>query len=111
MSHEGFVDFLSAARDSSAVLARYSQRNIAQVVYHAKLDGFDFSTDDMADVIGILEANVIVNKDRDPFDGTSRLWRSMWGVSFLDYLVNHVVRRHTSEELRSLIKRQQWGGA
>ena len=109
MSQESFLKFLSAARDNAAMLTRYNQRNLSQLLFHAKNEGFDFTVKEVADVVGKLEANVILTKDRDPFDGTSRLWRQMWGRYHLEYLVNHVVRRHTNEELWSLIGQHKPG--
>lgn len=106
MSQESFMKFLLAVRGSAALLARYNQRNLSQLLFHAKNEGFEFTAEDMAEVIGKLEANVILNKDQDPFDGTSRLWREMWGRYHLEYLVNQVVRRHTDEELELLIKQR-----
>jgi hypothetical protein len=103
MVQENFLKFLLAARDNTVVLTRYNQRNLSQLLFHAKNEGFDFTAEEMAEVIGKLEANVIVTKDQDPFDGTSRLWREMWGRSHLEYLINHVVRRYTDEELWSLL--------
>jgi hypothetical protein len=108
MSQESFMQFLTGARDNTAMLTSYNQRNLSQLLFHAKNDGYDFTAEDMAAVAGKLEANVILNKDRDPFDGTSRLWRHMWGKCHLEYLVKHVAERHTNEELQSFIaKREQ----
>lgn len=103
VSQQSFLEFLAAARGSAAVLVRYNRRNLSELLFHAKNEGFDFTAEEVADVIGKLEANVIITKDRDPYDGTSRLWREMWGRRHLEYLVNHVVDRHTDEELRSLV--------
>lgn len=103
MSQENVLNFLMAARHSAAMLARYNQRNLSELLFHAKNQGFDFTAADLAEVAGKLEASVILSKDQDPFDGSSRLWRNMWGQYHLEYLVNHVVRRHTDEELQSLI--------
>jgi Nif11 domain len=103
MSQESVLKFLSAAQESAAVLARYNRRNLSELLFHAKNEGFDFTADELAEVIGKLEANVILSKDRDPYDGTSRLWRQMWGRRHLEYLIDHVVDRHTDEELRSLV--------
>src|SRR3954466_2364449 len=50
MSKEGFLKFLLAARDDQAMLARYDQRNLSQLLFHARSEGFDFSADDVADV-------------------------------------------------------------
>lgn len=104
MSQESFLKFLSAVRDSPAVLTSYNQRNLSQLLFHAKNDGFDFTAGDVAEVAGKLEANVILTKDHDPFNGSSRLWREMWGKCHLEYLVNHVVKRHTGAELQSLVQ-------
>jgi hypothetical protein len=103
MSQESFLEFLSAARGNAAVLARYNRRNLSELLFQTKNEGFDFTAEEVAELIGKLEANVILTKDRDPYDGTSRLWREMWGRRYLEYLVNHVVSRHTDEELRSLV--------
>jgi len=103
MSQDNVLKFFLAARDSAAMLACYDGRNLAQLLFHAKIDGFDFTATELADAVGRLEASVIVNKDRDPYDGSSRLWRSMWGHRHLEYLIESVVRRHTDAELRSLV--------
>ncbi|MFN0069968.1 MAG: Nif11-like leader peptide family natural product precursor [Chloroflexota bacterium] len=104
MSHSNVVKFLTAARTSAALRARYHQRNLAQLVFQAKNDGFDFSADELADVVGKLEANVILNLDHDPFDETSRLWREMWGRTHFEYLLTSVVSRHSDQELQALIE-------
>ncbi|MFO1156921.1 MAG: hypothetical protein U1E43_09210 [Rhodospirillales bacterium] len=51
---------------------------------------------------GRIEASIILSKDRDPYDGTARLWRQMWGRYHLGYLVEQV-RRHTDTELAALL--------
>jgi hypothetical protein len=103
VSRKSFLEFLLAARDDPAIRARYNPRDLTQLVFHARNDGFDFSAGDVADVVGALEANVIVAKDRDPFDARSRLWRRMWGEYHLEYLVDSVVRRHSDDELWSIV--------
>jgi len=102
MSRASCVDFLIAIRDDPARRTVYTSRNLPQLLFHAKNDGFDFTATELADVAGALEASVILNKDQDAFDGTSRLWRHMWGRTHLDYLVTRVVSRHTDEELRDI---------
>lgn len=103
MSQQRFLDLLLAARENPELLARFDRRNLAQLLFHAKNEGYDFTAEDVANVAGQLEASVILNKDHDPFDATSGLWRRMWGSRHLGYLVEHVVRRHTDDELRALI--------
>ncbi|MBV9450810.1 MAG: hypothetical protein JO345_33465 [Streptosporangiaceae bacterium] len=102
MSARNFIDFLRALRDSEDMLARYRRRNVAQLVFHARNDGFDFTVGDISDAMGPLEANVIMHKDGEPMNESSSLWRSMWGKTHLDYFVEDVVRRHTDSELESV---------
>jgi nitrogen fixation uncharacterized protein len=103
MSRKSFLEFLRTVRDDAALRARYNPRNLTQLVFHARNEGFDFTAEDVADVVGALEANVILAKDRDPFDATSRLWRRMWGTHHLEYLVDSVVSRHSDDELWSTV--------
>jgi hypothetical protein len=104
MSRTSALEFLLAARDDPAVQARYRERDLSQLVFHARNDGFDFTPADLAGVVGAMEVNVIVAKDGDPVDATSGLWRRMWGAYHLDYLVDSVVRRHDDRELRALVE-------
>lgn len=103
MSKDNVLRFLSALKASPAMLAGYNERNLSQLVFHAKNAGFDFTKEELAEAVGKLEASVVLTKDRDRFDGTSRLWRQMWGRRHLEYVVEQVVARHSDEELRSVI--------
>ena len=110
MSLESTLKFFVAARDDAGLLARYDARNLSEVLFHAKNDGFDFSARDLAEVAGRIEASIILTKDRDPFDGTARLWRQMWGRYHLGYLVDQV-RRHSEDELNALIAPREGASA
>lgn len=102
MSQENFLRFLSTLGNDSQRLARYDGYSLAQLLFHAKDDGYAFSVPDTEAVVGLLEANVILKKDREALDGDSSLWRSMWGCRHLDYVVNELISRHTDQELAEL---------
>ncbi|HET9516457.1 MAG TPA: Nif11-like leader peptide family natural product precursor [Actinoplanes sp.] len=99
MSRQSVLAFLRAARDDRALCARYTARDLTQLVFHARNEGFDFTADELADVVGALEANVILAKDGEQFGAGSGLWRRMWGERHLTYLIESVVRRHGDDEL------------
>lgn len=99
MGQPEFLRFLRALRDDAALLAVYDARNLAQVIFHARDDGFAFTTADAEEVIGRLEYDLVTTKDGQPFDGGSDLWRNMWGRRYLGYLVDDVVRRYADDEL------------
>lgn len=110
MSLQSALKFFATARDDAAFLARYEQRNLSQLLFHAKNDGFDFSAWDLAEVAGRIEASIILTKDRDPFDGSARLWRQMWGRWHLGYLIDQV-RRHSDGELAALVAPREGAAA
>lgn len=103
MSQESFLNFLLAARGNTVMLTRYNRRSLGQLLFHAKNDGYDFTAEDVADVVGKLEYSLVTTKDNEAMDGQSTLWRQMWGRFHLEYLVDHVVARHEEDELRALV--------
>jgi predicted ribosomally synthesized peptide with nif11-like leader len=105
MSQESFVAFLERVAADDAMRHRYRERNLEQLLFHAKNEGFALTAEDVASVVGALEADVILVKDGDAFDGDSRLWRSMWGLRHLDYLLDAVTARYTEAELRGFLRK------
>lgn len=99
MSEANALAFLRKASEDPDLLARYNGRNLTQLLFHARHDGFEFTAEDLGAVVGRLEFGVIVDKDGDPMDESSRLWREMWGRPHLEYLVKAVVRRFGAAEL------------
>ncbi|MFC1401752.1 MULTISPECIES: hypothetical protein [Streptacidiphilus] len=102
MSQTDFLRFLSEVGDDPQRLARYDRYSLAQLIFHSGNEGYSFNVPDIESVVGQLEANVIIKKDNEAFDGSSSLWRSMWGRRHLDYVVRHLISRHTAEELAQL---------
>jgi hypothetical protein len=103
MSQRDFMQFLCDTRDSLAMLTRYAERNLAQLMFHAKNEGYEFSAADISAVVGGLEANVILKLDGEPMDGSSSLWRGMWGRTYLEYVIADVVLRHTDHDLWAVL--------
>jgi hypothetical protein len=106
MAATEFVRFLIATRNDPQLLARYDEFSLPQLLFHAQNEGFDFAAEDAAEIVGKLEANVILSKDGQPFDGNSVLWRYMWGQRYLGYIVSDVLSRFSEGELALL----RWAG-
>ena len=102
MAQPEFVRFLRTVRDDPALLAAYDGRSLAQLLFHARGAGFDFDRADAEEVIGRLEYDLVTVGDGQPFDGSSSLWRHMWGRRYLGYLVDHVVRRYQDDRLTAV---------
>jgi hypothetical protein len=103
MAHGEFLRFLIDLSKRPAMLVEYEGRGVPQLVFAAKNDGYTFDAADMVAVRGALEANVILNIHRDPYDGTARLWRSMWGKTHLRYVVEGLVALHSEDAMWALI--------
>jgi hypothetical protein len=102
MAELEFVRLLRAVRDDADLLARYDARNLAQLLLHARNDGYDFDTAEAENVIGRLEYDLITVRDGQSFDGSAALWRDMWGRRYLGYLVAKVVSRYGDDELAAV---------
>jgi hypothetical protein len=102
MSQNEAIRFLTALRNDPNLRAAYRDRNLIQVVFHARDLGHEVTGEDLVKIVARLEYGVIVAKDQQPFDGRSRLWRSMWGRTYLDYVLDHVLSRFTDGELAEL---------
>jgi hypothetical protein len=102
MASADFVRFLLAMKEEPRLLARYDEFSLPQLLFHAQNEGFAFDGGDAAAVVGKLEADVILGKDGQPFDGSSSLWRHMWGQRYLGYIVRDVLPRFSERELSDL---------
>ena len=103
MSQRDCLRFLIDVSRRPAMLVDYEGRSLASLLFAAKSDGYDFDAADLAAVRGALEANVILAIHRDPYDGTARLWRSMWGKPHLRYLVDGVLALHTEAQMWTIV--------
>jgi hypothetical protein len=102
MAAAEFARFLLATRNDAELLARFDEFSLPQLLFHAQNEGFKFDAGDAAAVVGKLEADVILGKDGQPFDGNSVLWRHMWGRRYLAYIVSDVLSRFSERELAEL---------
>ena len=99
VSEKSFIDFLRSLQPDSARFEAYDGRNLDQLAFHAKNEGFQFTKSDIGQVIGTLEFQAVSAKDNEQFGAESGLWRDMWGCRRLDYLVNRLLPRFSAEEL------------
>jgi hypothetical protein len=102
MPTKSFVDFLIVLKSDPAKSAIYDTRNLAQFIFHARNEGFDFTKADVDRVVGELEVDAITVKDNEEFGANSALWHDMWGCRRLDYLIDRLLPRFTDSELAAL---------
>jgi len=110
MPRKSFVDFLALLKSDHTRFSPYDTRNLAQFMFHARNEGYEFTKADVDQVIGKLEVEAITVKDKEEFNANSALWHDMWGCRRLDYLINRLLPRFTDSELAALIAddTQEW---
>lgn len=89
-SRQEAARFLEACRTDPTVLTRFEGKPLADLVLHARCDGFDFSRADLSAMIGEMEVWAIMTVAGEGIDSSSSLWRTMWGRSRLDYVVREL---------------------
>lgn len=97
------VRFVHDVAHNDAQLADYAALTLDALVLRAKREGYDFEAEDLSAVRAALEANVILEVDKDPFDGSASLWERMWGRSHLAYVVDACVRDRDEETLWQIV--------
>jgi hypothetical protein len=102
MARKSFVDFLIFLKSDPTRSATYDTHNLAQFIFHAQNEGFEFTKADIDQVVGKLEVDAVTVKDGEEFGANSALWRDMWGCRRLDYLINRLLPRFTDSELAAL---------
>ncbi|HZR52769.1 MAG TPA: hypothetical protein VFB06_25055 [Streptosporangiaceae bacterium] len=102
MPKKSLIDFLVLLKSDRTRFATYDTRNLAQFIFHAQNEGFEFTKADIDQVIGKLEVDAVTVKDHEEFGASSALWHDMWGCRRLDYLINRLLPRFTDSELAAV---------
>jgi hypothetical protein len=102
MSRKSFIEFLLSLKSDHTRFAAYDARDLAQFMFHARNEGFQFTKADIDQVTGDLEFQAVSVKDGEPFGADSALWRDMWGRRRVDYLINRLLPRFTDDEVATL---------
>ena len=73
MSKQSVLDFFHACASDDAMLEHYSTKSLAALLLHARMEGYDISQEDLTDVIGAMEVDVIMQRLGEQIDGNSSL--------------------------------------
>ncbi|WP_441251398.1 hypothetical protein [Kitasatospora sp. McL0602] len=107
MSQQSFATFLLALQDDDAMLRRYRFESLHRLSFKARIEGYDFTGEDVLAAVLALEMAVILLKEDDGADGITSLWCDRWGTTYLEYLVDKVAGRFTEAELHHLLNQDE----
>ncbi|QHG20424.1 Nif11-like leader peptide family natural product precursor [Nostoc sp. ATCC 53789] len=103
MSKENVINFLRACTNDTALLEKFEQKNLPEVILHAKSLGYGFSSEELSAVIGSMEAQIITEKMGEEINAYSSLWQRMWGKYRLQYVVEELFRTFSNMELKQFL--------
>lgn len=95
--------FFDACAQSDAMLARYEQMPLPDLIFAARCWGYDIRGEDFGQLIGGMEVWRIVEADGEEIGAESRLWRQMWGRSRLAYVVQELWVRMDPQARATLV--------
>ncbi len=103
MSKENVVNFFRACTNDTTLLEKFEQKNLPEILLHAKSLGYSFTGEELAAVIGGMETQIIVEKMGEEIDANSSLWRRMWGKSRLQYVVEELLSAFSDAEIKQFL--------
>ncbi|NHC34273.1 Nif11 family protein [Scytonema millei] len=103
MSKESVIDFFRVCHHDTTLFAKFESKNLSEVIFHAKSLGYSFNGEELAEVIGGMEAQIITERMGEAIDANSSLWRRMWGKSRLQYVIEELFQTFSEAELKQFL--------
>ena len=105
MSKQNVIDFFQAISLDSGLQEKFSVRSLAELLFHAKNLGYEFTREDLASVVGSMEETIILKKMEEETVGSrSNLWPKMWGKYHFKYVIEDVLSYFSEQELEELAR-------
>ncbi|RKH41375.1 Nif11-like leader peptide family natural product precursor [Corallococcus sicarius] len=90
MSRQGVLKFFQACVEDEGLLRRFNPKSLPELLLHARSSGFEFTRDELANVIGVMEAHTITERLHEEVNASSSLWPRMWGKPRLQYVIDEL---------------------
>lgn len=101
MSKRNAIAFFKAVSSDSYLQEKFKLRNLEELLFHAKNIGYDFTREELAEVLGQMQARIMENMGEE-FSGHSTLWRPMWGKYYFMWAIEDVFGGCSEEELEKI---------
>jgi hypothetical protein len=102
MSERNLIDFLRTVAARADLLGALEWLDKGAVIEVATAVGLEFSEAEFDRLVWALEEH-LANRRGDTFDGHFALWETMWGQSYLSYLVKDVITSLTQSDIDTVI--------
>lgn len=103
MSKENVINFLRDCSRNNALLKKFNQKNLPEILLHAKSKGYNFTSEELTAVIGGMEIQIITERMGEEIDAYSSLWPKMWGKYRLQYVVEKLFDTFSESEIKQFL--------
>lgn len=90
MAKLAVLDFLAFCSSNTEISERLIDRNLSELIFHAKALNFHFTVEELTAVLGSMEWHVITVINQEELNAYSSLWPKMWGKSRLQYVIDEL---------------------
>jgi len=84
------LNFLDYCASHEKTMERLFDRNLPELIFHAKSLNFPFTVEDLTAVVGSMEWHVITVLHQEELNAYSSLWPKMWGKPRLQYVIDEL---------------------
>lgn len=98
MSKIKVLDFLDFCASKSEINSRINDRNLPELIFHAKVMGYNFSAEELTSVVGTMEWHIITKLMSEELNAYSSLWPRMWGKPRLQYVIDELYARLSKDK-------------
>ncbi|MDH4128827.1 MAG: Nif11-like leader peptide family natural product precursor [Spirochaetota bacterium] len=92
--------FINYIKNDFNLQSQFNVKSLSEVVFHAKILGFNFTQDELISAIGDREIN-IVKERKEEFNARFSLWIPMWGKYFFTWVLEDVFGEDKKNNLNS----------
>ena len=103
MSKENIFTFFEACAQDDTLLTKMEHFSLPELLFHVRNHGYYIVQQDLVDLIGAMEAHIIMEREGEQIDAFSSLWPRMYGQTRLRYVVTELYQTLSAEERQTLL--------
>ena len=103
MSKENVINLFKACGKNPNLLEKFNQKNLPEVLLHAKSLGYNFTSDELTALLGSMETYIITNRMGEEINAYSSLWPKMWGKYRFQYVLEELINTFSEQEIEQFL--------
>ena len=103
MANNNVIQFFNHIKKNVKLQTEFSLKNLAELVYHAKILGYNFSPEELISTVGEKEIEIMKER-KEEFNSRFSLWIPMWGKYFFMWVLEDVIGKAKIESFNTNVK-------